>query len=1818
MNPHLLTTAVAFLANGYALAYIFLRRNKTPVTDAFLTLTFVAECWIFFTFIFKLNLTGNWIVPCLRFNSLFWLSFGFLFMNFIYVFINRKKDTVYYFFAASLICAGLVSISSAWVIRGYIRFNWGYSNNPGPMFVPFSLVVILLPIIYSLGLIKGEMLRTKEYKRLAQLRLLLWGAVSSALIGFGSQYLLWIIPSFSIIPQISAESTVIMSIAAFWSIRKYDFLTLGIQNIAQDLFGHIHDGVLIMDDSDRVIQANDSVLRILKAERDSVVNNDIRKLFPDYDIIQNECEPYELDTQIMGNIRKLSVTLVNVRKKDVCRGKILFLHDDTERIEAIGALKLSEERLHRIFDYAHDGINIVECDFKTNARHLVMCNDSFVRMSGYTKEALMESDDLNMLVTSHYYLPGSPIPEGLTLQRIIDENMVFRGVSSWKRPDGLENLYEWTSVPWVIDDKFYIVGIDRDITERLRSDKALRESEERYKRLVENSPDAILVHGDGKILFANLAASQLHGANSPLELIGRPITDLIHPERRDEARKDILEMESYVHDCNTPFQREGILREEKLVRLDGSTVYAELSPMPIQFQGRQAVMVMVRDITQRRSAENAYRESEERLRRLVDNAPDGINIVELDPVENTRRLVMCNESFVRMSGYSREELMAAENLNVLTTWHGDIEGYPRMTNFSIEQIVENNMVFRGRSSWNRPDGKENIYEWTAVPCQFEGKILLMGIDRDITDQKINDQKLKESEERYRRLVDASPEAIVVHDGSVIVYVNMVGAKMFGFDSPEVMIGTSAMGYVHPDSYKIATERIEKSKDEKKDMPLVDEKFLQADGTPFDAEVATMHFKFEGKDCVQVMVRNITERKRIEQALLESEEKYRLMFDHSPDAIFLIEVREDDAFWPIVDCNETACKMNGFLRAELIGQCIDILHGETRTLKERKAYYRHLIKEKKVLDYTIHRHKDGTEFFIESNGHLVTISGKKFLLGIDRDISERVHSEKALRESEEQYRTLFDHSPDGIVLIEPDENRPDWRIIDCNEAACRMNGYTREELIGSSIDIYHEKEATLEERRQLLQQLRSTKNNRMEFTHRRKDGTVFPLEIVIHLISLGGKELILGIDRDITERIKDQEMVKNSEKRYRSLFDNSPYGIVLVEPQENDAFWPIIDCNEAACQMNGYLREEMLGMNIENLDRNVTDLTQHRLHLNLLRQEKVLRNETFHIRKDGTEFPIESICNFIEIDGKEVILGIDRDISDRKKAEETIKINEERYRTLYDSSPDGILLLEPHDNEIVWPIIDCNQAACTMNGYQRGELIGQDVDILNKDKTNLAQIQNILSRLRLEKIIRMEITHIRKDKTEFPIETIMNLIEIDNREVILSIDRDISDRKKAEETIRYQMYHDQLTGLPNRTLFSDRLSLALANSHRHGGVFSVVFLNLDRFKTINDTLGHVVGDRLLLSVADRLNSCLREGDTLARLSGDSFTLLLPQVQRVEDVAKLAMDIQESFKQPFVLSGMELYITISMGIALYPNDGDDVDSLLKNADTALHRAKEQGRNSYQFYTSLMNAKASEHLALESSLRRALTREEFMVYYQPQIDVGSKKIIGVEALVRWRHPDLGLVSPAEFIPMAEETGLIVPIGAWVLRTACAQSKAWQRLGLSPVLMAVNLSARQFQQKDLLEMVDGILNETGLDPNMLEMEITESIAMQNADYTISVLRELKQMGIHISLDDFGTGYSSLNYLKKFPIHTLKIDQSFVYDLTTDPNDAAIAKAVIALAHSLNLHVMAEGVETEEQLEFLAKEKCDKMQGFLFGRPVPAEVMQKLLESQMEADDIE
>lgn len=560
--------------------------------------------------------------------------------------------------------------------------------------------------------------------------------------------------------------------------------------------------------------------------------------------------------------------------------------------------------------------------------------------------------------------------------------------------------------------------------------------------------------------------------------------------------------------------------------------------------------------------------------------------------------------------------------------------------------------------------------------------------------------------------------------------------------------------------------------------------------------------------------------------------------------------------------------------------------------------------------------------------------------------------------------------------------------------------------------------------------------------------------------------------------------------------------------------------------------------------------------------------------------------------------------EREKAEAALLLTHQAMK----SSSNGIMICDMASRAS--PVIYVNPAFERITGYPADEIMGRNPHFLAGTERDQVGLEEIRAAVREQRAGSAILRSYRKDGSPFWNEFSVSPVRNETGSVthFVAIFNDVTERVRYQKELEHQATHDRLTGLANRNLLADRLNQAMIYAHRSGRLVGVLLLDIDRFKLINDSLGHGFGDTLLKIVARRLASCVREGDTIARLGGDEFVIVLAEVAQADDVAPIARKILEALELPLEVGGQEIFTTASIGISLYPRDGADQEALLKNADIAMYRVKESGRNAYQFYTEDMNVRSVEKLKLEASLRRALERGEFLLHYQPVISLNTREITGAEALLRWQSADRGMVSPADFIPLAEETGLILPIGEWALRAACLEGRHLLDMGLPPIAISVNVSALQFRQKNFVAIVKDALDAAELSPLLLKIEITESAIMHNPEGTAAILMDLKSLGVAISVDDFGTGYSSLSYLRRFPIDQLKVDRSFVRDVATDPDSATIARAIVALAHNLHLDAVAEGVETPEQLAFLEDIGCDRVQGFLFSRPVPADDLYRLL----------
>lgn len=662
----------------------------------------------------------------------------------------------------------------------------------------------------------------------------------------------------------------------------------------------------------------------------------------------------------------------------------------------------------------------------------------------------------------------------------------------------------------------------------------------------------------------------------------------------------------------------------------------------------------------------------------------------------------------------------------------------------------------------------------------------------------------------------------------------------------------------------------------------------------------------------------------------------------------------------------------------------------------------------------------------------------------------------------------------------------------------------------------------------------------------------------------------------------------------------------------DADGHIIWANSAFTTLTGYRLTEVFGQNLRFLKSEVHPNEFYKELWDTIMANKVWHGEMVNTRKNGTLYTEEMTITpvYFEPEEKLYFIAVKQDVTQKRKDIEEMRMASK----IFENTLEGVLVTDSEGD-----IVFTNPSFEEITGYNRDEVLGKNPKILSSGKQDQEFYRKMWKSLAEKGEWQGEIWNRRKSGEIYPEWLTLTVIKDEHGKTVqyAAILSDLTSRKKNEERVKHLAYHDALTDLPNRYLFLDRLTVALAHAVRHENTLAVLFLDLDRFKDVNDTLGHAAGDQLLQEVGRRITTCIREEDTVARMGGDEFTILLPDIQ-IEDAKDVAQRILNVFSRPYVLDDQELYISSSIGIALAFDKLLDAQTILRHADLAMYKAKENGKNRYWIYETNMSIQAQNRSTLEQRLRKALERDEFVLYYQPQVDVTKGKLLGMEALIRWKHPEQGLIPPMKFIPIAEETGLILPIGEWVLRKAIAQNVTWQKAGFPPLRIAVNLSARQFEQENLVEQISKILLEEGMEGRWLELEITESVAMQDIELTSRVLDHLKTLGIHIAIDDFGVGYSSLSYLKRFPIDTLKVDQSFINDsLSQNSENCVIVSSILELARDLNYSAIAEGVETEAQFEFLKNKACDGIQGYLISRPLPAREMTNLLNITHENQDI-
>ncbi len=829
----------------------------------------------------------------------------------------------------------------------------------------------------------------------------------------------------------------------------------------------------------------------------------------------------------------------------------------------------------------------------------------------------------------------------------------------------------------------------------------------------------------------------------------------------------------------------------------------------------------------------------------------------------------------------------------------------------------------------------------------------------------------------------------------------------------------------------------------------------------------------------------------------------------------------------------------------------------------------------------------------------------------------------------EYETIFDSAPVGIVFTRM------GTLKRCNPRMARMFDYADAELAERHASILFENTDEYETFRAEFQRVIASGQpfEAQAQRLRRRDGTTFLGRIRARAVSPDHR------DAGTVWMVEDVSEARASQIEVNAIMSNTAMGIIFTRERLLTRY------NRGFAEMFGYGSKEAIGMSVRSLYRDdapflaVADLAGA-----MFAQGSTVRTETEMVRKDGTPMWVQLFGHPINPDdpsqGK---IWLIEDRTRHKRDEESLRNALLENQAILDNAVLGVAVVENGRT------LHCNAKMEELFGYPPGGIDGQKVrslyangaawmaarretatdflagrvhmaeyEMMRADGScfwarlsgrlfDVAQQQGRSVWLLEDVTARREAAEaVARARDELELRVLERTAELAGANALLQAE--IVERRQAEARVHHMAYHDSLTGLPNRALLADRLERAMLASLRGGRKLAVMFIDLDRFKTINDSLGHLTGDHLLKEVASRLCRAVRASDTVARLGGDEFVVLVPGVDGPDDCSQVAQKIIEVLGEPFPFEGRVLHITPSIGICMYPDHGQDVEALMRNADAAMYHAKAAGRNTWQFFTKRMNLAAERHFELESSLRVALAAGEFEVFYQPIVDAGTRRVRSLEALLRWRRPGQGLVGPDEFIPILEESGMILAVGEWVLRSACEQSMAWRRAGLAVVPVAVNLSGRQFTQRGLADSIGRILTDTGMPPALLDLEITETTLMQSGGQTIELLEQIDAMGVGLSIDDFGTGYSSLAYLKRFPVHKMKVDRAFVRELEASSEDRAIVAAVMALAKSLQLEVVAEGVETEAQLALLREQGCELAQGFLFARPLPAQEVALLL----------
>ena len=1496
-------------------------------------------------------------------------------------------------------------------------------------------------------------------------------------------------------------------------------------------------------------------------------------------ILELSLNPILMDGQAIG---------VSVFGKDITRQKTF----EQEQIQAEG-------KYRDIFEGALEGM------FQTGPdAHILTANPALAAMLGYDSPQELLSAITN--VTEEVWAGAE---EHAKFTELAEAQGFVRGFDCrFKRKDGSIIFASLSCRRVCAPDGGlrYYEGFVTDISERKASELALREAEGKYHNIFDGALDGMFrTTIEGKSLATNPALARMLGYDS-VEEVAEKILNTANDVWVDPSERarylDLLEKNPVLLGLECQFKRR-----------DGSRIWVSLNARKVCAPDGRVLYLegFIEDITVRKEAVAALTDREARFRRFYYE--NGCAMLLVDPASGA--IVAANDAAASFYALRREDLIGRLTGEMSTLG-------PEQSALDRQMALNNkSSVFKYRT--RLASGEERAVEVYASPLNWDGRQVLFCIVHDITERLRTEEALRESLESLKEAQTVGALGSYVLDVSSGVWTSSeLLNELFGIDEnyPLTVEGWTAL--IHPGDREMmanyfAGEVVGERKAFDKEYRIIrqtdrSERWMHGRGK-LEFDSLGQPVKMRG------VIRDITERKQAELKLRASEERYRATFEQA--AVGITHTSFDGTF---LRCNARFAEIVGYTREEIKGMNFQQITAP-EDLADSEAIRLQVVGRAGASSTWEKRYvrKDGSLTWVK-----VTVSAQRdsegeplYAIALVEDINARKEAEarleattEALRMSEAHYRTIFRTSVDGICISQ----LSDGKYIDANPAFLHLFGFAREEVIGRTsleLNLWTDPAIRLQMAELLI---RGESFRDVETQFHKKNGLRAWVLVSAAPIEIAGVACVLSVVRDISaakaaeKRLAAaQQAHQASVARYRAAFETTSDSMSISRLADG----VYIECNQAFLDSMGYEHDEVIGHTSMELeiwaDRSERDRLTEELRKHTICRELVARFR----KKNGEILWAQMSASFMTVEGVDCVLSIARDISAAKAAEvrlaaaqNALQASETRYRTAFQTSIDAININRLSDGCYV----DCNQAFLDIVGFERHEVIGRTSLELNiwanpRDRKNLVEIlrQN-------HSCGNLEAQFRKRNGEIFWGQMSASVIEIDGVPCILSITRDISGAKVAEDEIRTLAFYDPLTRLPNRRLVSERLRQTLAASSRNGKKGALLFIDLDDFKTLNDTLGHKTGDLLLQEVARRLAQIVRDADTVARLGGDEFVVILEDLsQSLEEAAAQAKSVAEkilaSICQTYLLAGRECLSTSSIGITLFGDCKDTIDEVLQQADIAMYQAKSVGRNTLRFFAPALQAAINARASMEEDLRQGIGTNQFQLYYQPQVQAGA--LIGAEALLRWKHPQRGFLPPGDFIPLAEQTGLILPLGDWVLETACRQIAKWAHSKeTAHITVAVNISARQLRQPDFVDQVLNVLYRTGANPKNLDLELTESMLVDNIEDVIAKMSALKAHGLRFSLDDFGTGYSSLAYLKRLPLSQLKIDRAFVHDMQIDVTSGAIAQTIISLGRAMGLSVIAEGVETEAQRNFLAEMGCHAFQGFLFSRPLPLEDFQLLL----------